>query len=115
MWGPYAQKRPLESGERRHARGIYAHAPSRYVYALGGKWETLRSRYGLQKGNPGSVVFVVRGDGRELVRSQIVRDFRDRDLEVCVRGVKQLELIVETTPDGATSDWGIWFDPQLTR
>jgi hypothetical protein len=107
--------KPLESGSRRHDKGIYAHAPSRYVYALAGGWKRLSGLYGLQKGSPGSVVFVVRGDGRELFRSEVVRDFGERELKVAVSGVAELELVVETTDDGPNSDWGIWFGPRLTR
>ncbi|MHC5054403.1 MAG: NPCBM/NEW2 domain-containing protein [Planctomycetota bacterium] len=111
----FGRREKLESKRRVHTRGIYAHAPSRYVYLVDGKWGLLRGAFGLQKGHPGSVVFKVIGDGRELFRSDVVRDYEEYPLRVDVTDVDRLELVVSTTPDGASSDWGIWFDPRLER
>jgi len=60
-------------------------------------------------------VFVVRGDGKELFRSPVIRDHRLRRLEVDVSGVHILELIVEDGGDGGNSDWGLWIEPTLER
>ena len=78
-------------------------------------WKQLRTGYGLQDGHPGSVVFVVRGDGRELFRSDTVADHELRRIELDVSGVKLLELSVEDAGNGATSDWGVWIAPELAR
>ena len=94
-------------------QGLYAHAPSRHAINLDGKWTRLRSSYGLQDDQPGSVVFVVRGDGRELFRSAPVTDHAFRRLDAAIRGVDRLELPVEDGGDGKTNDWGPWIDPQL--
>jgi len=106
---------PLESGRRRHARGLYAHAPSKYVFEIDGRWKTLEGLCGLQKGSPGSVVFVVKGDGRERYRSPRVADFSECAFRADISGVRTLELVVEDSGDGNTSDWGVWFDPALKR
>ena len=98
-----------------HSDSIYAHAPSRYVYDPAGGWTTLRTAYGLARGCPGSVVFVVRGDGRELFRSELITDPTEREAEVDVSGVQELELIVEDGGNGRTSDHGVWFGPHLER
>lgn len=105
----------LESGHDVHATGLFAHAPSRYVYRLGGRWKRLESAYGLQNWSPGSVVFVVKGDGKELFRSSVVRDWKEGRLSVGIAGVDRLELIVEPTDDGTYADNSIWFSPRLTR
>lgn len=95
--------------------GLYAHAPALHVLRLGGKWKTFQSGYGLQDGHSGSVVFVVRGDGKELFRSEPVRDAKCRHLQVAVVGVDSLELAVEDAGDGTNSDWGVWVAAQLGR
>ena len=105
----------LQVGGEFRESGLYAHAPSSYVLELGGKWKRLTSGYGLQDGHAGSVVFVVRGDGKELFRSALIRDQRARELDVDVSGVKALELAVEDAGDGASGDWGVWVGPALRR
>ncbi len=98
-----------------HERGLFAHAPSNYALDLRGKWRRLTSGYGLQDGHSGSVVFVVRGDNRELFRSEKITDSRLRSLDVDVAGVDRLELLVEDAGDSASSDWGVWISPSLRR
>jgi hypothetical protein len=95
--------------------GLFAHAPSKYELELNRECDRFRSEYGLQDGHAGSVVFVVRGDGRELFRSSLIQDHVLRKLDVDVRGKSVLELSVEEGKDGATSDWGVWIRPQMKR
>jgi hypothetical protein len=123
-WGPPLRDQvPLEGpgqcflqvGGKFFDRGLYAHAPSTYELGLAGNWARFRSDYGLQDGHSGSVVFVVRGDGRELFRSSLVKDQVLRSLDVDVTGVNLLELSVEDGGDGANSDWGVWIGPQLRK
>jgi len=107
--------RPLESGEQFHETGIYAHADSSYVYDLDGKWRTFASAYGLQNLDEGSVVFVVKCDGKETFRSDLISDWVEGLVKVDLTGVDQLELIVEDGGNGKWGDCGIWFSPMLTR
>jgi hypothetical protein len=107
--------RPLESGEQFHDKGIYAHANSRYVYDLDGKWKTFTSGYGLQNHAEGSVVFVVKCDGKERFRSELMKDWVEGRVEIDLAGVARLELIVEDGGNGKWADCGIWFSPMLTR
>jgi len=95
--------------------GFYGHAPSSYKFDLGGNWKTFKSAYGLQDEHDGSVVFVVKGDGKELFRSARIANHRVQRLEVNVTDVKQLELVVEDAGDGNSADWGVWLDPTLER
>ena len=105
----------LQLEGRGYANGICAHAPSSVTTTLDGKWRTLKFAYGLQDGGNGSVVFVVKGDGKELFRSALVKDHVRRDAEVDVDGVKTLELITEDGGDNNRSDHSIWIEPKLTR
>ncbi|MCC7495508.1 MAG: NPCBM/NEW2 domain-containing protein [Fimbriimonadaceae bacterium] len=122
-WGPPLRDQvPTERGEPFLSlggtvceRGLYAHAPARHEVRLGGAWRRLATGYGLEDGAGGSVVFVIRGDGRELFRSAKVSDHMRREATVELAGVQRLELLVEDAGDGNSSDWGIWVEPLLSR
>jgi hypothetical protein len=105
----------LEVGGQFFESGLYAHAPARHAFDLGGGWKTLASKFGLQDRHSGSVVFVIRADGRELFRSEPIKDHKLREAKVSVAGARRLELVVENAGDGNGSDWGVWIEPQLSR
>lgn len=105
----------IESGGTIWAHGIYAHAPARHVYDLGGKWKALIGSAGIAEGHGGSVVFVIRADGKELWRSKTVRPGTIADYEVDVTGAVKLELLTEDAGDGNGADWGFWLEPTLER
>ncbi|MDO5308722.1 MAG: NPCBM/NEW2 domain-containing protein [Planctomycetia bacterium] len=105
----------LRLGDHGYASGLCAHAPSVLGLELNGQWSKLRFGYGLQDNSPGSVVFVVRGDGQELFRSELVRDHERRDATIDVSKVKTLELVTEDGGNGNTSDHSIWVEPTLER
>ncbi len=105
----------IQVGGKFHEQGIFAHAPAAYAVDLAGGWKQLSTSYGLQDGRAGSVVFVIRGDGKELWRSKRIADHRARPVQVDVTGVRNLELITEDAGDGNSSDWAVWLAPELTR
>jgi hypothetical protein len=106
----------LDSGNI-YATGLYAHAPSRYIFNLGGKWKELSGKAGLHTLHQpyGSVAFIVRTDGHEAFRSPIIRGAKQATYKLDVTGVKQLELLVDPTDDGNHNDWGLWLEPVLSR
>lgn len=106
----------LDSGEL-HATGLYAHAPSRYVFNLGGKWKELSGEAGLHTLQQpyGSVIFIIRGDGREIFRSATIRGAKKAAYKVKVEGVQKLELLADPAGNGNGNDWGLWLDPMLRR
>jgi hypothetical protein len=105
----------LEAAGEIFATGIYAHAPARHEYALGGKWEILRGKVGLAAGHGGSVVFEISGNGRSLWRSPVVKSDDLIPFDVSVRGVDKLVLTTGPTDDGPSADWGLWLEPELVR
>jgi hypothetical protein len=106
----------LESGKI-FATGLFAHAPSRYVYDLGGKWKRLRGEAGLHTAQQpyGSVEFIVKADGREVFHSKVIRGAARASYEIDLTDVKTLELTVGDAGDGNGNDWGLWLDPTLFR
>jgi len=105
----------IEIGDEFFESGLYAHAPSAYRVRLDKKWETFQTGFGLQNGHPGSVVFVIKGDGKELFRSNKIADHQARKETVSVAGIDLLELIVEDAGDGNNGDWGVWVNPTISR
>ena len=106
----------LDAG-RLYATGLYAHAPSRYTFDLGGKWKELSGEAGLHTLQQpfGSVVFIIQTDGREVYRSATIRGAKRADYRIRLAGVQKLELIVDAAGDGNGNDWGLWLDPMLSR
>lgn len=105
----------LESGGRIFETGIYAHAPARHVYNLGGRWQSLSGHGGLAEGHGGTVQFEIVGDGQSLWKSNVVKLGKTVDFDVSVAGVQQVELLTHPTADGPGSDWALWLDPTLHR
>jgi hypothetical protein len=109
---------PLLDSGKIYATGLWAHSPSRYVFALGGKWKRLRGEAGLHTAiQPYAlgVVFVIKTDGREVYRSLAIRGPTRPSYDVGLKGVKTLELIVENAWDQNYHNWSLWLDPVLSR
>jgi hypothetical protein len=106
---------PMVTSAGRQPAGLYGYAFSQYVFRLGKAWTKLTTGYALQAEQMGSVLFIVRGDGKELFRSMLVKDATPLSAEVAVAGVDRLELIVTDGGDGNVFDAGLWLDPRLSR
>ena len=105
----------LSSGGRVFEHGIYAHAPAIHRYQLGSMWKRLTGQSGLADGHRGSVVFVIRCDGKERWRSKTIKQGRAAPFDINVTNVDRIELVVENAADGNGADWGVWLEPTLTR
>lgn len=110
---------PLQLGGRSHQKGLGMHATSRVEYDLEPADESFRATVGLDDsaGEGGSVVFVVRVDGREAYRSEVLRG-GDRPIRipaVDVRNAGRLEFVVERADRGDVLDRANWCDAVLTR
>lgn len=108
---------PMRLEAKEFGNSIWAHAPSKHLFRLDKKWKTFKTVYGLRRGaylEQADVVFVVKGDDRELFRSTVIRDNIERLIEINVSGVDRLELITE--PGKSThNDHGVWCTPKLFR
>ena len=105
----------LSVGDSFYDSGIYAHPASLYAFSLDKKWKEFDFKYGIQDGKPGTVIFVVRADGKEIFRSETVKKQEVHFKKLDVSGVNRLELITEDAGDGWANDWGLWLDPKLSR
>lgn len=102
----------IVAGGRVFDTGMYAHAPALHRYRLAGRWARLTGECGLPDGG-GSVVFVIRADGREVFRSKTLRPGRLERYDVDLTGVDELDLVTEDAGDGRAADWGVWLAPLL--
>jgi hypothetical protein len=103
------------------ARGVGMQAPSSVSFDLGARFRHLRGRVALDasvRGLPaqGSVVFEVRGDGRSLWKSALVRGAA-APLELPaleIAGVKRLELVADDGGDGFSGDRANWLELRVS-
>lgn len=105
----------LSCGGRLFAHGLYAHAPARHVWNLGGSWKTLRGSAGVADGNDGSVTFVIEGDGKVLWSSPTVKSGTPVSYQVDLTGVSELVLRTGDAGDSNRADWGLWLEPVLGK
>lgn len=107
-----AQGGAIEIAGKRYPWGIGVHADSNLTFDLAGRFREYRADIGLAgRGQQGSVIFKVVGDGRELFNSGVVTNPQTAPIEVkvSVAGVKQLSLIVTSAGDldlGDAANWG---------
>ena len=112
---------PLLDSGRPYATGLFAYPPSRWVFALGGRWKELSGEAGLHTfHSSGTVIFIIKADGREVFRSSAIHQMKKTGYTVNLAGVKRLELITEhdirADPDDSThGDCALWLDPVLSR
>jgi hypothetical protein len=104
----------LIAGGELFETGIYAHAPASHRYDLAGGWKRLTGKCGLPSAD-GSVVFVIRTDGKEALRTGALKPGRTQAFGIDLTGVRELELSTEDAGDGNRADWGLWLGVQLER
>ena len=112
----YAVVHP-ELGGAFFAKGLFAHADSRYTFNFDGKWKTFEATVGLQPGafDTASAVFSVIGDGKTLFTSGKLAGMKAEDLSVDVTGVKTLELVAKSAAGNTNGCWTIWGAPVVRR
>lgn len=65
--------------------------------------------------SPGTVVFRILTDGKEIYNSGIIRQGdKAKNIDLDIRRASILELIVEDAGDGASGDHANWIDPVIT-
>ena len=79
------------------------------------KWKRLTGKCGLPVQRGGSVVFVIRADGKEVFRSSKTKPGTIHPFDIDLENVKRLELVTEDGGDGKAADWGLWLGPILQR
>jgi hypothetical protein len=107
----------LKLGGQFYDKGLYAHSSARFVFPVNGKWKTFTATIGLRDGAAmqGSAVFTVRGNGRELYRSRMLRVGEQAEVRVDISQVKKLELLTEGGEGHNHNSWAIWAEAKVLR
>jgi len=101
---------------RKFATGIYAHATSKVVYALKGRYKQFSFCYGMGTGAGGAAWFEVLGDGKRLWKSGGMWSNHTHGVRkptvLNVVGVETLELVAHGIAGGSGAHaW--WGDPRV--
>lgn len=113
------QGKPIEIRGRKYAHGLGAHANSRIVYDLEGRYERFEATVGIDSEmdsfGKSSVIFRVLVDGAEVFNSGVMRNSTPaKAVSVPLAGAGELELIAEDAGDGINGDHADWADARLT-
>jgi hypothetical protein len=108
---------PLRAGTESFDKGLGMQSGTTLTYKLGGEWSDFAAVLALdpETGGGGDCVFIVRGDGHELLRQPLRGTDAPQPVRVAVVGVDRLELIVEYGGDLDFGDHANWCDTRLVR
>ncbi len=98
-------------------KGVGTHAESKMLIKLDGKGNRFRALVGVDDaaGGPGTVMFRVVGDGKELFNSGIMKcGDRPKKIDVKLKGINKLMLEALPTADGKNFDHADWADAEIT-
>lgn len=98
-------------------KGLPAHCPASHVFATDGKWKRFQATVGVRDGAgvDARSIFIVKGDGKELVRTKRLREKKSAKIDVDISGVKQLALETESGLDHNHTCWAVWGMPVVKR
>ncbi|MEV4598897.1 NPCBM/NEW2 domain-containing protein [Amycolatopsis sp. NPDC049253] len=107
---------PITINGQVYSDGLGAHAPSLVRVYLGGGCQTFHSVVGLDdEFATGSVTFEVRGDGKTLASTDVLRHGSAAQVvDVPLGGVQVLDLVVTDGGDGNNTDHADWADAAVT-
>ena len=103
---------PMKLGETSYAKGIGVASWSYLKFSLAGEYSTFCATIGIDASTEGrgDCVFVVRGDGKELVRESMKGTDPAKTVRVELGNTQDLELIVLPGNDLDLSDHANWCD-----
>ena len=113
--GKSSRLAPLQIGEKHYEHGLGTHAVSEIVVRLPKPGQKLQAEIGVDRGWPGSVVFVVEVAGKEAFKSDVRRvDAPPVPVSVDLGGAMEFTLRVLDGGDGPSSDHANWADAAIT-
>ncbi len=107
---------PLTIGGNGFAKGLGTHANSRFEILLYGTSKRFTATVGVddEVGERGSVVFVVKLDGKERFRSRVLHGGESQDCDVDLSGARRMDLLVQEADHGIDYDHADWCEPVVT-
>jgi hypothetical protein len=110
-------KGPLRAGDQPFEKGLGVQSGTTLTFDINGEWSSFQAIAALDPENPqgGDCEFVIRGDGRELLRERVKASDPPKPLVADVSGVTRLELAVEYGADLDFGDHANWCNASLIR
>ncbi|MBN2292741.1 MAG: NPCBM/NEW2 domain-containing protein [Pirellulales bacterium] len=112
--------KPLQIVDKQYTRGLYCHAFSKVVVRLPGPARTFKAVVGVDSNDQtrpgrGSVVFSVDVGGKNLFKSDVMREgMPGKAVSVDLGGARQFVLEVNDAGDGIPCDQADWADAKVT-
>ena len=110
--------RPLQMAGEKFEHGLGVHAPCVALIKLDGNTEKFHAIVGvndLGKNEPGSVEFIIAGDGNVLYKSGVIKGGdKPKVVDLALSGVKNLKLEVTNGGDNDNSDHANWANACFT-
>jgi len=109
--------KPLSMSGRVYDKGLGVHARNLLRYDIGGRFDEFAATIGLDAASEGrgDCEFVVRADGRELLRQRVRGQETPREIKLDVRGARQLTLLVEPGEELDLADHANWASARLMK
>jgi hypothetical protein len=103
--------------DRKFDRGLGVHAHSELVFDIGGGYDVFAAVIGLDAASDGKgdCVFVVLGDGEELLRQRCASNDKPRKIKLDIAKVQELSLIVEPGEGLELADLADWADARVIK
>ncbi len=108
----------LRIGNEAFKKGIGTHAPAELIYPLGGQFEKFQAMVGVNAlvNKTGSITIEVYVDDKLAFNSgNMGANDKGKDIDIDVRGARELKLIVTDSGSFNLSDVADWGDARLTR
>ncbi len=103
---------PLTIGQTSYEYGLGTHADSVFIINCAGQAQRFTAQVGIDaevQDNPGSVIFQVIGDGKELYNSGLIKAGQPAQaVDVDLTGIQTMILLVEGGDDGINYDHADW-------
>ena len=110
---------PLQIEQKRYAKGLGAHANGTATFRLHAPFANFLADVGVDvnpdtKGQRGSVIFSVKVDGQEALRTPVCRGGESsRAISLSLTNATMLELVVSDAGDGISYDQADWAEARL--
>lgn len=98
LWGkPLSLHMGSELGRQSFEKGWSLHSRTEMQFRLGGEFRRLRGFVGIDPRSEGggSALFLIQGDGKELLRAELFHDAAATEIDVDLEGVKRLTILVD--------------------
>jgi len=107
---------PIRLDGVEYERGVGTHPPGRFLIDLKGRGDRFTALVGIddEKKQGGSAEFIIKGDGKILWNSGIMRGGQaPKPVNVDVRGVRLMDLVVTVAGDGYGNDHTDWANAKI--